>query len=526
MASTTLRIFAIKDGFDDPRDLLKEPDKYKKHEVRSSGNDFIGMLYIRSTQAVPKWLDFVHPRPDKDALGLKNRSHSGVLLIDLNGRMFAITFGYGHHMVQPTVREERFGLRTVLNTINPERIKSIDHKKIEAVAIHARVQASRESTLQYFSVDEQRDLLKAITGELKDDSVGVRATGSDALAITSHVTVDTLFEKLEVWWERSTSDDYKKSFPWVDNIAEEQNPETRARLDEKLEKQIQQGEWSKIWMAVPSLMDWNNVDGFIFRTETQSMHATLGLDEYLRDPYRHQDDISIKQLRDDRVYVCLSNLDKPEYKWRVYQCICAELEHDGDRYILDEGKWYKLDRDFVNEVLAFYEGIPEVDDELTLPPCRGEKEADYNRRVEREVDEITSLDAKTVWAGVGYGRIEVCDLYHGPGRIFVHVKHYSGSSTLSHLFAQGQVAAESMLRDEEFRARATEKFPDVGLPVDGDGVRGYKVIYAIIAKPGETTVDPPFFSKVNIRTAVRRLKELGFNPMRMTIPNLGAGEED
>ena len=168
MASTTLRIFAIKDGFDDPRDILKEfRISMRAHEVRSSRDNLIGILYIRSTKATPNWLDFVHPRPDKNALGLKNRSHSGVLLVDLNGRMFAITFGYGHHMVQPTVRQERFGLRTVLNTIDPERIKSIDHKKIEAVAIHSRVQASRESTLQYFSVDEQRDLLKAITGELE-----------------------------------------------------------------------------------------------------------------------------------------------------------------------------------------------------------------------------------------------------------------------------------------------------------------------------------------------------------------------
>ena len=367
---------------------------------------------------------------------------------------------------------------------------------------------------------------KQLQVSLKDDSIGVRATGGDALAITSHVTVDTLFDKLEMWFERSTSDAYKENFPWVDNIAEELNPETRARLDEKLETQIRQGEWSKIWMAVPSLMDWTDVDGFIFRTEAQTMHVRLGLEEYFTDPYRFQDNISVKQLRDDRVYICLSSLDRPEYKWRVYQCICAELEHEGERYILDEGKWYKLDRDFVNEVLDFYDGIPEVNDELTLPPCRGEKEAAYNKRMEREIDEIASLDAKTVWAGVGYGKIEVCDLYHGPGRIFVHVKHYSGSSTLSHLFAQGQVAAESMLRDGEFRARATEKFPDVGLPVDSDSVRGYKVIYAIIAKPGEMTVDPPFFSKVNIRTAVRRLKELGFNPMRMTIPNVGAEEED
>lgn len=83
-----------------------------------------------------------------------------------------------------------------------------------------------------------------------------------------------------------------------------------------------------------------------------------------------------------------------------------------------------------------------------------------------------------------------------------------------------------MLRHDAFRARATEKFPNVGLPVDREAVLGYKVVYAIIAKPGETTVDPPFFSKVNIRTAVRRLKELGFHPMRMTIPNVGAEGAD
>lgn len=45
----------------------------------------------------------------------------------------------------------------------------------------------------------------------------------------------------------------------------------------------------------------------------------------------------------------------------------------------------------------------------------------------------------------------------------LHVKKYTGSSALSHLFAQGAVAATSFLSDEQFRAGANKIIPTVAM---------------------------------------------------------------
>ncbi|MFY0578048.1 DUF6119 family protein [Cystobacter fuscus] len=46
--------------------------------------------------------------------------------------------------------------------------------------------------------------------------------------------------------------------------------------------------------------------------------------------------------------------------------------------------------------------------------------------------------------------MEACDLFSASGQ-FIHVKRKLRSSSLSHLFSQGTVAAETFLGDEKFR---------------------------------------------------------------------------
>ena len=48
-------------------------------------------------------------------------------------RIFALAFGYGRNLLKPGVWEERFGLKTALNVIDLEKLRSINKKNMSVV---------------------------------------------------------------------------------------------------------------------------------------------------------------------------------------------------------------------------------------------------------------------------------------------------------------------------------------------------------------------------------------------------------
>ena len=119
--------------------------------------------------------------------------------------------------------------------------------------------------------------------------------------------------------------------------------------------------------------------------------------------------------------------------------------------------------------------------------------------------------------------IELCDLLASDGA-FVHVKRKSRSSTLSHLFAQGTVAATTFLQDGVFRDQirgviertAAPQTKSTWLDLVPDAVHQvdrsrYSVSYVVIANSTRRGNDwLPFFSKLNLMQHGRQLRNLGF----------------
>ena len=104
---------------------------------------------------------------------------------------------------------------------------------------------------------------------------------------------------------------------------------------------------------------------------------------------------------------------------------------------------------------------------------------------------------------------------------FIHVKHYQGSSTLSHLFNQGLVSARLVKADPSFRKCAQvvlDKIEPNCFKLERDSVK--QVVFAIISKFDAARPEIPFFSKValdavcsqlaamDIDVALARIKEV------------------
>src|SRR5205823_554235 len=107
----------------------------------------------------------------------------------------------------------------------------------------------------------------------------------------------------------------------------------------------------------------------------------------------------------------------------------------GEVLVLSDGRWWKVSGAFAEEVTEEVANLPAAG--LGLPPWDAgseKKEGDYNLSAAEALD-WASLDQKNITLA-SRSAIEPCDLL-SPEGCFVHVKRYSGSGTLSHLFAQG-----------------------------------------------------------------------------------------
>jgi uncharacterized protein (TIGR04141 family) len=156
---------------------------------------------------------------------------------------------------------------------------------------------------------------------------------------------------------------------------------------------------------------------------------------------------------------------------------------------------------------------------LSLPNAQsGEKEGDYNRRVASSNADLFLFDQRLVKPEGSATQIEFCDLL-SKSKQLIHVKRKTRSATLSHLFAQGVVAAPLFVQDAQLRKQVKdiirEHAPSGGflqhIPDARPRSADYEVVYAIVAKPSANwPLSLPFFSQVNLMHSCRLLDSLGF----------------
>jgi uncharacterized protein (TIGR04141 family) len=126
---------------------------------------------------------------------------------------------------------------------------------------------------------------------------------------------------------------------------------------------------------------------------------------------------------------------------------------------------------------------------------------------------------KRLVSSVGRGRIESCDLFTRDHQ-FIHVKRYSGSNALSHLFNQGVVSGELFLSDRSFRLGFNELLPPSHQRPDPARAvipSEFEIAYGIITPRGRA-LSLPFFSKLSLRNASRLLLQFGYRVTVTEIP--------
>lgn len=480
-----------------------------------------GVLYVkRSEEKRPVWGSLLDELAGVVIPYLLNRSSSAVLLLRVDGDIFAFTFGYGRHLIDQSLFIQDFGLRTALNTLDEKSLRSVDLHTLEDQPVQKKSQAARDSEVGVFGIDNLRDVLRAVTGVPKRGVGLTQIAGGDAMfSFGTEMEAADFPELARRIRGHYANDDYKTSFAWVDNVRRVKDDVSINALNAQLVQAVS-AHSPDIMITLPEIGAWDTILGFSFTRNKDGVRPVIDSADYI-DTIPNLAHLTVETLKRDRLFV--HDVDGHTTEHSVYRCIYFEIV-DGDKTkIIFDGKWYEVDATFVGRIAETLNLIQVST--LTFPAvemwdeggkARIESEGDYNIRA-AAAHGYFLLDKKLVKTDRATSSIELCDLLT-PAKQLVHVKHRKGGSAgLSHLFAQGGVAAEIMLGDRAFRKKARTVLrgvdPAAGdvLPLDNFRSADFEIVFLILGEDSATLKhNLPFFSKVNLSKAFENLTQRGF----------------
>ena len=448
------------------------------------------------------------------------KSSAAVLLCSAASRHFAVVFGNGRYLLDPQRIEQRFGLLVTLNTVDPLKVKSIDKASLDRQGMQSRIQASRDASTKDFGLDIEQDLVRAVAGTPIDGLLGRTIAGFDSLHVAARTTLDDLRERLATYLKNSQQTLYQKEFGWIDHVREVRDPKMKERLTGHLIKDLKTAGSIQCWLAPDGIIDWNEVSYFQFGgAQSAPRFSNLALDRFIKH-IGGRKKLNLAVLENTRVRALRAD-DSIAHEWTAARCMQSEMPFSQKNYLLSSGKWYQVDDEFVAAIDKIVDEIPTLPSpDIDLPEYNDLKEGDYNARAaDASGNRLALVDAQNVPHGGRHSLIEFCDLY-SLDRDLIHVKRYSGSAVLSHLFSQATVSGQLFKSDAEFRSKvnvklpATHRIPDTAsAPAQGF----YRVVIAIVGGPG-SCVKLPFFSRVTLKNSFRLLSAYGYRVAVSHVP--------
>lgn len=494
-----ISVYLIKDSLTDYSEIVV--DEYAGSQDVDIGKIFFG----KSFQKKPVWADKFLENVLSDDLFTANAR--AVLIVPINKddtiRFFAIVMGYGRSLLRDGGIEERFGLKTILNTIQPDSLRRINKTNLGSSQKISYEQLPTPSNVSAFGFDVEQDLVSRISGLSNDDNFikGI-IEGDSILSFSTEDSLSTIKPLLEKILNRYLLDNYKQDFEWVDNLCPIKDKIVISQLNDKLIEEINNNS-ENIYMACPDILDWSDFQSFEICNKEYNYISADNFNDAVGEKIAN-----LEQLKSYKIsYISAENGQKVK-SWNAYKCVGGEIEFNNKIYCLNNGKWYCIDDGYKNNIENFYNAVPISNiDFIPYSQSSYTTEKEYNISFATQ-NNYFDLDAQLISYGGGHSKIELCDILT-PNTDMIHIKKYSSSSVMSHLFMQGLVSRELIKSDNEFLQKANEKLYELNIDLSFDRTKQIKVIYGIITnKEDSGRPHLPFFSKVALKNTIKRLNTL------------------
>jgi uncharacterized protein (TIGR04141 family) len=500
-----------------------------------------GRLFVGQAPALPPtWFDFVDSFATSTLPRLANQSCAAVLFLEVKPddkrsarRIFALTFGTGHHSLDPDAFERSFGLKVVLNAVARSNLRSLDTATLDATTFQRRIQASRDADLRGFGIDIDRDLLRLAAGSPRDSSFAKSLAGKDALTLHTKTSPDDVIEKLKTALKLHSGSEYKKDFGFIDFVTPVRRQDIVEKLDATVFDELQElvkGNASDLHITLPDILSpGESVEvgyfGIGLKSGRKQVYAQIAIEDYIEELKEGQiaDIADMAELRGSHeVRVITDGEGDKKQKRKVYDCFVYELTYKGDTYVLFGGDWFVVDKAFHATVESDF--LKLVAKKPFVASTKTTSEREFITELDADANLLNLDQVKLSPEGAPGANLEPCD-FLSKARQFIHLKDGHSSAPISHLWNQGVVSAESFVRDEKFRidlrkevrkrqTKASKAGFDALLP-DGRSKpvpSEFTVVFGVMRdrykKSGEISL--PFFSKVSLRAVADRIQLMGF----------------
>jgi uncharacterized protein (TIGR04141 family) len=487
--------------------------------------------YLKTDDGHPPWWKSFWKI--EDDLILQNAS--AIVFKEIENRLFVFTHGYGRFLLNSFCLEYDFGLKTAVNLIDDDKLKTAGLYTPSEIGLKTIKQTGKNAKVIDYDINIYNSMLKNIAGRVKEEyeEYFKNIDGADCISFSYSGPIEGLFHTASDLFNISKGKSYLETgLYWIDNFKPVRDERKIIEFDSLLLEALNRRS-QEILLLFPEVFD-SKRDIYFEYAGISDIIARIAKYPYLEIEEQYY------TLLHDRVFTSIDEIKRQQINaidcngwlnisnYSVYQCLYFEIFQNNTQYYLEGGTWYAVDNLFYQEIEDRYRQLYEkridfdfyYERKRIIKEARQEKknkEYIFNKLLVEHLGQYGKsilLDTNTV----SYNRnaIEICDvLYKSDDTYFlIHNKYKYGSSALSHLFSQASVSAEC-ITDKSFRVLANKKIdiPELMFSEEDKIVREpYTIVYGIIGKKNrDGKISMPVFSKINLKLFTDNLHRLGFS---------------
>ena len=494
---------------------------------------------------------------------LFSQTARGVVVLIVKGMVFAIPFGPGGSSLLDQSKIMRgWGRRAALNLLYDAGGALLDKGHALRKGRRAQfgrglvteVQSSEEVALEALGFDRAQEILRAVTVAVKRTGGGRHVEGNDSFRLRWSGNFSNLSEICLEIEEIHQRLHYKKDFSFIDDLSKVGDLGLVKNVWSEVVSRISSGTMGGLGLTPPVLLDLVGAEVDLFGVTNHAIKGGHRLSDFGVSEYASMLSVlgvlpvlDVAELKKHRIRVCVNGVVAMEE--HVFALLEGVVNYNAEDYVLNEGDVYAVSRRFVDELDDFIDGIDAVEPQAFVMPRFGSVPLrDKPNRKKKTIERVRDERAFNIEVAKAFGglcldgdnvvtipsrttTVEICDVLM-PNKELIHTKIGVESATLSHLFAQAATSAELLLDSQDFRKEARLKVRqsarrdgknavdfDSSIPLSIRNGSMHNIALVIISKKwGSGTVATaavrdviPFFSKINIRSAVTRMRARAFS---------------
>lgn len=456
---------------------------------------------------------------------LQSEIASGVLLLQVEEKTYALTYGMGRVYLDPSKIEPGFGLRFAIRSLNPERVREVTRNILDERARVDKNSVPNGQEIDRYFIEEYGEIISRLVGESSDVDLTFTRNGkakftlraSDSLNLPLAKKPESLVADLRQLNRVTESAAPVPDLEFVEQLREVKKTDPRYdRLEAQLALAFDNDSRVRLSLAYPRDADEDTIQAQTYRIKIAGSQSDpvdeLAISDIVNPLAEVSQSERVHALRKGTIQAFLDELATDPCSGQVScaKWIACDITLDHEQFFFHAGSWYEIGQGYTEYLTKRVDRVLEKVSPIALPdwPADQPRENDYSKYVASKLVGYTVLDTRRISTSLHRRGIEPCDLV-GPHGELIHVKPADTSQPLSHLFNQGLVSADLLNYSSEAREKFIAKVKALGSGRDlGNDWRPRTVIFAIASEQDRTLPDSLFtFAKVALVRCLERLSE-------------------